>query len=89
MDGQIGFPSILSLERHFKKDFMKLTLQQAAEKALKPEIYAAVRNYSSPPEILKMAAIQCFLHEQEEGVEEVIRAAMIVLDTTGLMMQSI
>ena len=66
-----------------------MTLQQAIEITLKPEIYLAVKNHLSPPEILKMAAIQCFLHQQEEEVEDAIRGAMIALNATGLMVQKI
>jgi len=66
-----------------------MTLAQAVEKALKPEIYAAVKNHISASEILKMAAMQCFLHNQEEGVEDKIRAAMILLDATGVIMEKV
>ena len=66
-----------------------MTLSQAVEKALKPQIFAAVKGHLSPPEILKTAALQCFLHEQEEGVEDKIRAHMIILDATGLMTEKI
>ena len=62
-----------------------MTLNEAIEKALGTEIYHAVKGHLSPPEILKIAALECFLHKQEDEVEDVIRAGMIFLDATGLM----
>ena len=67
-----------------------ITLVEAVTRALKPEVYDALkRGHASPPEILKLAALQCFLHQQDEGVEDRIRASMIILDATGLMDQKI
>ena len=66
-----------------------MTLAAAIKQALTPKVYNAVLGHSSPPEILKMAALRCFLHNQEEGVEDTIRAAMIILDATGLMSESV
>ncbi len=64
-----------------------MKLNEAIEKCFEPEVYAAMKNRISPPEILRSAALQCFLHDQEEGVEDKIRAALIVLDATGFMMR--
>ena len=64
-----------------------MNLNEAIEKCFEPRVYVAMKHGMSPPEILKAAALQCFLHNQEEGVEDKIRAALIVLDATGLMMK--
>jgi hypothetical protein len=62
-----------------------MTLDQAIKSCFKPEIYAALKGHMVPPELLRTAALECFLHEQAEGVEDVIRAALIFHTETGLM----
>lgn len=64
-----------------------MNLNEAIEKCFEPEVYSAMKNRISPPEMLKAAALQCFLHNQEEGVEDKIRTALIILDATGMMMK--
>lgn len=62
-----------------------MNIQEAIEQCFKPEVYKAVKGHLSPPELLKMAVVECFLHKKDQRVEDTIRAGMIFLDATGLM----
>ena len=66
-----------------------MTLIEAAQHIYKPAIYSAMCDVLSPPEILRAMAYQCFLHNQEDGIEDTIRAACIIFEETGIMSQPI
>lgn len=60
-------------------------LGEAVKACLTPETYAVLVGRLSPPELLKAAAYQCFLHQQAPGVEDLVRAACVFLDQTGVV----
>lgn len=63
-----------------------MKINEAIEKCFEYEIYQAMKiRGMSPPSMLEAAALQCFLHKQEEDVENTIRAGLIFLNATGLM----
>lgn len=62
-----------------------MNLNDAMSKCFPPEIYRAMKDHLSPPEMLNAAALECFLHKQEDGVEDVVRAALIFLRQIGTM----
>lgn len=70
-----------------------MTIDEAIKQALTKHLYseeafAAMQKSPSRlsrPELLKDAAIECFLHEQDSEVEATIRAALIFLRQMGMM----
>lgn len=62
-----------------------MTLYQAMCSVLGEEIFRAIEKHNSYPEILKIAALTCFLHKKDEQVEKVIREGLLYLTTVGGM----
>ena len=49
------------------------------------ELYLNLKRTASPPELLKMAALECFVHPKDKIVEDTLRSAMLHLWTEGVM----
>lgn len=63
-----------------------MTLREAIKECLGNQVYEAlVKSRQGNPTILKLAAFECFIHEQRQEIEDCIRAGSIFLHETGLM----
>lgn len=60
-----------------------MTLKQAISYVIHPEVLGALRGHSSPPEILKIAALECFRLNYDGEVADVIRKSFNHLHTVG------
>lgn len=63
-----------------------MRLIDAIQQAITPEVFERVRRFLSPPEVLKEAALRCFLQQIEGEVADKIREALMYLETTGVML---
>ena len=63
-----------------------MRLIEAIREAMTPEVFNRMRRIISPPEMLKEAALQCFLQQIEGEVADKIREALMYLETTGVML---
>lgn len=62
-----------------------MKLQEAIEKCFEDGSYPILKKQLAPPELLKAAALECFLNRRNFEVENMIRAGLIFLKSTGLM----
>jgi hypothetical protein len=68
-----------------------MTTSEAIENCFDPNVYSAIKGHLSPPELLKRAALLCFMYPSIEGREKngreyQIQKALIHLEKTGEML---
>ena len=60
-----------------------MTLRLAIAVSFSPEVWKAVQNHLSPPELLKLACLEEFKRNSEGDRTDILRAALKHLDTHG------
>jgi len=62
-----------------------MTLREAISQSFEPQVWQAVENYLSPPELLKVACLAEFVNGSAGPRIDFLRKALIKMNVTGLI----
>ncbi len=62
-----------------------MTLREAVSQSFSPQVWYSIQYHLSPPEALKMACLEEFKKNSSGDRIEILRAAMVRLDETGIV----